>query len=226
MYRLLRCGGQVPSYGERDCRQKTSLLPVWRSRYKTVCCPVQAAHIAASPEGRKQMMEPKRISKASVPAALEKALRYRLLNEPQQAESICRDVLQVDSENQDAVILLLLALTDQFPVEKVAALETAKSMLPALNGDYQRAYYDGIIKERWAAAQLAEHMPQEIAFDWLRQAMRSYEKAERLSDPDNPESILRWNNCVRIIMRAEARKRDANVRRDVAAEYGDEVPMR
>jgi hypothetical protein len=172
------------------------------------------------------MMEPKRISKDAVPAALEKALRYRLLNEPQQAESICRDILLVDPENQDAIIMLLLSLTDQFPVEKAAAFDSAKSTLSALNSNYHQLYYDGIIKERWAAAQLADHMPQEIAFDWLRQAMRSYEKAEQLSGPADADPILRWNACARVMIRAEARKRESNVRRDVAAEYGDEVPAR
>ena len=172
------------------------------------------------------MLEPKQISKDAVPAALDKALRYRLLNEPQQAESICRDVLLVDPENQDAIIVLLLALTDQFPAEKAAAFDSAKSLLPALNSAYRQAYYDGIIKERWAISQLADHMPQEIAFDWLRQAMRSYEKAEQLSEAEDADPILRWNSCARVMTRAEIRKRESNVRRDVAAEYGDEVPVR
>ena len=63
------------------------------------------------------MVEPKLISKAGVPAALEKATRYRLLNEPLQAESICRDILTVEPENQQALITLLLAVTDQFDKE-------------------------------------------------------------------------------------------------------------
>ena len=172
------------------------------------------------------MMEPKRISIKAVPAALEKALRYRLMNEPQQAESICRDVLVVDSESQEALMSLVLALTDQFPVEKTAALDAAKLAVRRLHSDYHQAYYEGIISERWAIAQLGDQMPEEIAFDWLRQAMRSYEKAEQLSDPDNPDPILRWNSCARVMLRAELRKQELNVRRDVAAEYGDEVPVR
>ena len=46
------------------------------------------------------MFEFKRITPEAVPAALSKAERYRLLNEPREAESICRDVLLVDPENQ------------------------------------------------------------------------------------------------------------------------------
>jgi hypothetical protein len=37
-----------------------------------------------------------------------------LLNEPAEAESICHDVLRIDPENQQALIVLLLTLTDQF----------------------------------------------------------------------------------------------------------------
>ncbi|NIP86110.1 MAG: hypothetical protein GTO03_11310 [Planctomycetales bacterium] len=171
-------------------------------------------------------MEPKRISPDAVPAALEKALRYRLLKEPRQAESICRDVLLVDPGNQEATIMLLLALTDQFAREKASAFDAAKALLGSLDNPYHQAYYDGIIKERWAAAQLADQMPREIALDWFRQAMRAYEKAEPLAAPGTPDPVLRWNTCARVILRAEARKREAHVRRDVAAEFGDEVPLR
>ncbi len=56
----------------------------------------------------------KRLSKDAVPAALARAERYRFLNEPSEAESICLDVLDVDPGNQDALVTLLLALSDQF----------------------------------------------------------------------------------------------------------------
>src|SRR6266436_320626 len=55
------------------------------------------------------MFELKRLSLEAVPAALERALRYRLLNEPAEAESICHDVLEIDPENQEALVMLLLA---------------------------------------------------------------------------------------------------------------------
>ena len=57
------------------------------------------------------MSELKKLSKEAIPAALEKAERYRLLNEPGEAESICLDILAIDPENQRAIIMLLLALT-------------------------------------------------------------------------------------------------------------------
>ena len=55
------------------------------------------------------MSELKSLHKDAIPAALEKAERYRLLNEPGEAESICLDILHVDPENQQAIVTLLLA---------------------------------------------------------------------------------------------------------------------
>ena len=45
--------------------------------------------------------------------ALEKAERYRLLNEPILAESICLDILDADPQNAKAVVTMLLAITDR-----------------------------------------------------------------------------------------------------------------
>jgi len=56
----------------------------------------------------------KLLHKEGIPAALDKAERYRLLNEPAEAESICLDVLAIEPDHQQALITLLLALTDQF----------------------------------------------------------------------------------------------------------------
>ena len=58
--------------------------------------------------------ELKPLSKSAIPAAIQKAERYRLLNEPQEAESICLDILAIDPDNREAPVVLLLALTDQF----------------------------------------------------------------------------------------------------------------
>ena len=60
------------------------------------------------------MFELKHLSAAAIPRALEKAERYRLLNEPWEAESICLDVLSVEPQNQQALVMLILALTDAF----------------------------------------------------------------------------------------------------------------
>jgi hypothetical protein len=146
------------------------------------------------------MFELKTISKQAIPRSIEKAEHYRLLNEPEQAESICLDILQVEPENQQALIILLLALTDQF--DKRMPESRPRELLTRLQGDYERAYYAGIICERKGRAQFALGVPgaHYAAYDWLREAMNWYEKAEALRPPQNDDATLRWNACVRMIM--------------------------
>ena len=148
------------------------------------------------------MFELKRLSKDAVGAAMEKALRYRVLNEPAQAESICRDVLAVEPDRQEALVTLLLSVTDQFG-EKLARVDDAWAIIPRLEGEYERAYYSGIICERRANALREQGLPGcgFTAYDGLRQAMEWYEKAEKLRPKGNDDAILRWNTCARAIMR-------------------------
>src|SRR3989454_3897227 len=82
-----------------------------------------------------KMFELKPLSKEAIPAALQRAERYRLLNEPAEAESICLDILQIEPENQAASITLLLALTDQFPEGEADAVVRAQEVLSCLNGE-------------------------------------------------------------------------------------------
>jgi len=147
--------------------------------------------------------ELKPISKAGIQEALEKAERYRLLNEPSLAESICLDVLDADPENQSALVMLLLALTDQFGQGHGHSPHKAREVLPRLKGEYEKQYYAGIVWERLAHAQLRKASPNAAftAYDAFRQAMDSYEKAILLRPPANDDSILRWNTCARILMR-------------------------
>src|SRR5580765_4697959 len=98
------------------------------------------------------MSDLKQLSKDAIPLALEKAERYRLLNEPGEAESICLDILKADPENQDALITLLLALTDRFSKGYGIGNTQAKQLLGRIKGDYERAYYAGILAERRAKA--------------------------------------------------------------------------
>jgi hypothetical protein len=150
------------------------------------------------------MFELKPISRAGVPAALQKAERYRLLGEPTAAESICLDILAVEPENQQAVITLLLAITDQFPEAPAEGERRARAVLPRLRDEYKRAYYEGIVYERRARAQLRRGAPGagEMAYEWFRKAMTLYERAESLRPSGNDESILRWNTCARLLERA------------------------
>jgi len=146
--------------------------------------------------------ELKPISTAGIAEALEKAERYRLLNEPAQAESICLDVLRIDPENQPALIMLLLAITDQFGHH--ASPAKARELLPRVKSEYERHYYAGIIWERSAHAQLRKGSPNAAftAYDGFRNAMECYEKAIALHPPANDDAILRWNTCARILMRS------------------------
>ena len=142
----------------------------------------------------------KPLSKGAIDAALERALHYRLLNEPRQAESICLDILAIDSENQKALVLLLLAMTDAFS-ESSEGRSRALALLPRLSGEYGRAYYLGLIHERHARAVVARggHGSGYIAHADLSQAMRAFEAAESLRPPGNDDAILRYNACVRLI---------------------------
>jgi len=149
------------------------------------------------------MSELKQLHKDAIPAALEKAERYRLLNEPGEAESICLDILTVDPEHQRAIIVLLLALTDRFEKGYGVSETQAKELLARMKSEYDRAYYSGIVAERRAKMKLRQHTPGSRfqAYDLLREAMDWFEKAEPLRPPGHDDTILRWNTCARIIER-------------------------
>lgn len=149
------------------------------------------------------MFELKPLHADSIPAALEKAMRYRLLNEPWQAESICEDILALEPENQEALVTLILALTDQFGRKRGADPSAPRAVLPRLESEYAQAYYAGIIAERRAKAHLARGGPGAgaAAYEALRQAMEHYAEAEKLRPAGNDDAILRWNTCVRIFQR-------------------------
>jgi len=148
------------------------------------------------------MFNLKPLSAEAIPAALEKAMRYRLLNEPGEAESICHDVLCIDPENQQALIILLLALTDRFGKGYAVGVVEAQEVLTRLRDSYERTYYAGIICERRAKARLQMGSPGagHEAYHFLREAMNWYEKAEAIRPPGNDDALLRWNACARIIM--------------------------
>ena len=147
------------------------------------------------------MNQLKPIKKESIPLALEKAERYRLLKEPWMAESICLDILDVDAMNPKAIITLLLANTDQFNASSMINVTQARELLSKLPDLYSREYYAGIICERQAYSVLGTRNPERehIAYEWLTDAMEHYEKAERERPSGNDDSILRWNTCVRLI---------------------------
>jgi hypothetical protein len=148
------------------------------------------------------MFELKPLSREAVPAALEKAMRYRLLNEPGEAQSICLDVLEVDPHNQQAIVILLLALTDRFGKGYAIGSTQIEEVLARLADPYEQKYYRGLVCERRAKAQLQQGAPGAAfgAYEWLCEAMRWYEEAEAIRPAGNDDALLRWNACARMIM--------------------------
>ena len=146
-------------------------------------------------------MEPqlKPISIDGVPAAISKAELYRNLNEPGEAESICRDILATDSDNQAALRLLGLAITDQFTGGTADRYAEAASVFGQLTDHYNRVYHGGILHERKAKAQLAAGRLPHTVLPMFEEAMRCFEAAEKIRPPENDDAILRWNRCVRLL---------------------------
>jgi hypothetical protein len=144
--------------------------------------------------------ELKSISVDGIPEALTKVERYRLLNEPALAESICLDVLAVVPDHQQALISLLLARTDQF--HYTAQPKGALEVLAGIKGDYEQEYYAGVIWERLGNARIRHGDPgaRTSGYHALRDAMSHYEAAMKCASPGNDDAILRWNTCARLIM--------------------------
>ena len=146
------------------------------------------------------MFQLKHLTHAGIPAALEKAEQYRLLNQPWSAESICSDITAVDPDNQQALRTKLLAQTDQF-AHDMGAVRRSREVLARLTDRYEQAYYAGLICERLARAQLQHSAPGSrfAAYEELREAMEWYEKAEAIRPGGDDDAILRWNTCARLL---------------------------
>jgi hypothetical protein len=141
------------------------------------------------------------ITQEGIPRALEKVERYRLLNEPAEAESICRDILAVDSNHQKALTMFILSLSDQFGTGM--ADKEAREAIAKLTDDYKRAYYTGIVLERQAKAAInrggfGSHFD---AYEWLQEAIEAFQQAVAIRPAGNDDAILRYNACVRTIQR-------------------------
>ena len=146
------------------------------------------------------MFDLKPLTVSSLPGALARAERYRLLNEPGEAESICRDILEVENANQPALISLVLALTDQIP-DSAQMFSKALATVAQLELPYDRAYYGGICWERRAKGRYhqggsgAGH----TVYEWITRALELFGEAENLRPEANDDALLRWNACVRFL---------------------------
>ena len=152
------------------------------------------------------MFELKPLSVDSIPRALEKAERYRLLNEPAEAESICQDILRIEPDNRQALVMLILALTEQFDDGVPGIHAEAREVVARLRDRYERAYYAGIIAERRGKSLLRGGGPgaSTVGHESIRDAMELYEEAEALRPSGNDDALLRWNACARLLMRDHA----------------------
>jgi len=141
----------------------------------------------------------KAISKSGIAEALAKVELYRYLNEPEESESICRDILAVDPSQQLALRLLGLSLTDQFTGDSCDRYREVEEIFAGLADRYEQHYYTGLYYERRAKAQLRSGQSPHVVFPLFERALHSFGEAEKIRPAGNDDAILRWNRCVRLL---------------------------
>ena len=141
----------------------------------------------------------KPISKESIPEAIAKAALYRNLNEPEEAESICRDILAVEPDQQVSLRLLGLSITDQFTGGLADRYAEVEGIFQGLQDPYERLYYTGLLYYRRAKAQLRTGRPPHTLLVLFEKAMQCFDDAEKIRPQGNDDAILRWNRCVRLL---------------------------
>ncbi len=141
----------------------------------------------------------KTISKEGIAEAFSKVDLYRYLNEPEEAESICHDILAADPENQLAVRMLGLCITDQFEGRFSDRYGEAEKMFQSLTDTYEQVYYMGLLHERRAKAQMRAGQSARALVGSFHEAMRCFEEAEKIRPPHNDDAVLRWNRCARLL---------------------------
>ena len=164
----------------------------------------------------------KTISKDGIPEAVSKVESYRYLNEPEEAESICRDILAADPENQLALRLLGLTLTDQFEGRHSDRYAEAEKIFQSLTDPYEVRYYTGLLLERRAKTQVKAGVTVHNLVGSVHEAMRCFEEAEKIRPAHNDDAMLRWNRCVRLLEKLE---RAPIEERDKVFEDHDTAPI-
>jgi tetratricopeptide (TPR) repeat protein len=143
----------------------------------------------------------KTISKDGIAEAISKIELYRYLNEPEEAESICYDILAAVPEHQLAQRFLGLTITDQFDGQSSDRYAEAEKIFQGLTDPYERFYYLGLLQERRAKAQMRAGRPARMLIGSFQEAMRCFEEAEKIRPPHNDDAVLRWNRCVRLLQK-------------------------
>ena len=141
----------------------------------------------------------KTISKSGISEAIAKAELYRYLNEPEEAESICRDILTADPNHALGLRTLGLAITDQFTGEPSDRYAEVEKIFQSLADPYERQYYTGLLCERRVKAQLRAGREAHTLLSLLERALQCFAEAEKIHPPGNDDAILRWNRCVRLL---------------------------
>jgi len=164
--------------------------------------------------------ELKQLRARNLRAAVDLAKQYRDLNQPEDAESICRDVLEVSPYDEDAWRTLGLALTDQFASSWMMLFDEACAAFSNLRSEYEKLYFTGVAWERYAKAQLgAGHSNNAIhAFE---QAMELFDRADGLGSADDPRPVLHYNRCVRALTRTPELAHVSMVPEEPAFEFND-----
>lgn len=148
------------------------------------------------------MLQFKHIPKESIPEAIAKAKHYRLLNEPWQAESICRDILRIEPNHQETLVILLLSITDQFDAHVcMTSIIEAKKLCKSMQSKYEKWFYKALVEECSGKASLKRDTPRSeyIAYEYYSKAIEFYEKSEKNQPKGNLDCILRRNACIRAI---------------------------
>jgi tetratricopeptide (TPR) repeat protein len=162
--------------------------------------------------------ELKPLTQKNLDSAMEMAKHYRDLNQPEEAESICRDILGVAPTHEGALRTLGLALTDRFP-QSTSFFEEAIAVFGKLPGEYDRVYLTGVAWERWAKVQIATSPSN--ALHGYEEALEQFEKAEKLGHADRPEPLLRYNCCVRALTTRSELRAELKRRGQPTYEFGD-----
>jgi len=164
----------------------------------------------------------KAISKSGIDEAISKAELYRYLNEPEETESICHDILAIEPGHQVASRMLAMAITDQFDGSAADRFGEAEKILRRLNDRYEQLYYLGILYERRAKALLRARRAPHTLLPFFEEAMRCFSQAAEIRPKDNDDAILRWNRCVRIL---QSNPEFAAEKEHVAIEDHDSPPV-
>jgi len=163
----------------------------------------------------------KSISKAGIPEAIAKTELYRYLNEPEEAESICHDILAIEPNHQLALRVLGLSITDQFTGAPSDRYAEVQAIFERLENSYERFYYLGLLNERRAKVQLQAGRPLHALRVLFEEALRCFAEAEKIHPPGNDDAVLRWNRCVRLLhSHAAAEQKNS----EEALDFGDSNP--